>query len=55
MNVPLSTAHVVSQRQKMKVAIAGTNGLAECIAYYLSAQSYHQFVILSRWVSLNTL
>ena len=36
----------------MRVAVAGTNGLAEWIAYYLSAQQYHQFVILSRWVSL---
>ncbi|EGE81081.1 hypothetical protein BDDG_04022 [Blastomyces dermatitidis ATCC 18188] len=27
----------------MKVAIAGTSGLAQYIAHYISTQTYHQF------------
>lgn len=34
----------------MKIAIAGTNGLAQFIAYYLSQLTSHNFVILSRTV-----
>jgi len=35
----------------IKIAIAGTSGLAQYIAHYLSTQTYHQFVFLSRKVS----
>lgn len=35
----------------MKVAIAGTGGLAQYIARYLAADTYHQFILLSRSVS----
>jgi hypothetical protein len=39
------------QEQTMiKVAIAGTGGLAQYIAHYISTQTYHQFIILSRQV-----
>ena len=34
----------------MKIAIAGTNGLAQFIAYYLSELTSHNFVLLSRTV-----
>ena len=37
----------------MKVAIAGTNGLAFSIAHHLSLRNYHQFVLLSRAVSFS--
>ncbi|KAL1964159.1 hypothetical protein VTN77DRAFT_7247 [Rasamsonia byssochlamydoides] len=32
----------------IKIAIAGTSGLAQYIAHYLSTQTYHQFFFLSR-------
>ncbi|MCJ1306775.1 hypothetical protein MMC25_000418 [Agyrium rufum] len=32
----------------MKIAIAGTNGLAFWIAHYLSTETYHSFILLSR-------
>ncbi|KKZ68373.1 hypothetical protein EMCG_05959 [[Emmonsia] crescens] len=32
----------------VKVAIAGTSGLAQYIAHYISTQTYHQFIFLSR-------
>jgi len=35
----------------MKVAIAGTGGLAQYIAHYLAAGTYHQFILLSRTAS----
>lgn len=35
----------------IKVAIAGTNGFAQYIAHFVTTQTYHQFVILSRTVS----
>ncbi|OJD28384.1 hypothetical protein ACJ73_00193 [Blastomyces percursus] len=31
------------------VAIAGTSGLAQYIAHYISTQTYHQFIFLSRY------
>ena len=34
----------------MKVAIAGTGGLAQYIAHHLAAGIYHQFILLSRTV-----
>ena len=36
----------------MRIAIAGTNGLAYWIARYLSTETSHQFILLSRAVSL---
>lgn len=39
------------QRAAMiKVAVVGTNGLAQYIVHYLATQTSHQFVILSRRV-----
>jgi hypothetical protein len=35
----------------IKIALAGTSGLAQYIAYYISTQTYHQFFFLSRNVS----
>ncbi|KAL9111755.1 MAG: hypothetical protein Q9227_003814 [Pyrenula ochraceoflavens] len=32
----------------IKVAIAGTNGLAQLISYYIATNTSHQFIILSR-------
>jgi hypothetical protein len=32
----------------IKVAIVGTNGLAQLIANLIATQTYHQFIILSR-------
>lgn len=34
----------------MRVAIAGSGGLAYWIAHYLSTETYHSFIILSRAV-----
>ncbi|PGH00945.1 hypothetical protein GX51_05494 [Blastomyces parvus] len=33
----------------IKVAIAGTSGLAQYIAHHISTQTYHQFIFLSRY------
>ena len=38
----------------IKIALAGTSGLAQYIAHYISTQTYHQFFFLSRNVSLPT-
>jgi hypothetical protein len=38
----------------IKVAIVGTNGLAQLIAHFISTTTSHQFVILSRRVCLPT-
>lgn len=35
----------------IKIALAGTSGLAQYIAHYISTQTYHQFFFLSRNVS----
>lgn len=35
----------------IKIALAGTGGLAQYIAHFISTQTYHQFIILSRNVS----
>lgn len=43
-----STSHIM-----MKIAIAGTNGLAQFIAYYLSLVTSHNFVFLTRNVSIS--
>ncbi|PGH02593.1 hypothetical protein AJ79_07597 [Helicocarpus griseus UAMH5409] len=32
----------------IKIAIAGTSGLAQYLAHYISTQTYHQFIFLSR-------
>lgn len=37
----------------MRVAIAGSGGLAYWIAHYLSTETYHSFIILSRAVMRN--
>ena len=37
----------------MRVAIAGTNRLAYWIAYYLTLEDQHRFIILSRTVCTN--
>lgn len=34
----------------MKVAIAGTGGLAQYIAHHIETGTYHQFILLSRSV-----
>lgn len=34
----------------MRVAIAGSGGLACAIAHYLATETYHSFIILSRAV-----
>lgn len=39
----------------IKIALAGTSGLAQYIAHYISTQTYHQFFFLSRNVSEHTL
>lgn len=39
----------------MRIAIAGTCGLAQYIANLLATQSYHTFIVLSRNVSLSSL
>jgi shikimate 5-dehydrogenase len=36
----------------MKIAIAGTGGLARNIAHYLHYETQHQFIILSRAVCI---
>lgn len=38
-------------RAMIKVAIAGTNGLAQLLAHYIDTTTSHQFVFLSRRVS----
>jgi len=35
----------------MKVAIAGTNGLARWFAHFLASDGNHQFILLSRAVN----
>lgn len=37
-------------RAMIKVAIAGTNGLAQLLAHYIETTTSHQFVFLSRKV-----
>jgi hypothetical protein len=39
----------------IKVAIVGTNGLAQLIANLIATQTYHQFIILSRNASFLSL
>jgi len=36
----------------MKIAIAGTSGLAACFARFLANDGNHQFILLSRAVNL---
>lgn len=38
----------------MRVAIAGTCGLAQFIANFLATQTYHTFIVLSRNVSVDS-
>lgn len=38
----------------IKVAIAGTGGLAQYIAHYLAAETSHQFILISRAVCRDT-
>lgn len=39
----------------MRVAIAGSGGLAYWIAHYLATETYHPFIILSRAVRFDSL
>jgi hypothetical protein len=51
----LSLSSSSSPVKMIKVAIAGTNGLAQLIANLIATQTYHQFIILSRNASFLSL
>ena len=49
-NFPFPQAAWIQTVSTMRVAIAGSGGLASWIAHYLATETYHPFIILSRAV-----
>lgn len=51
-SVGLSSLFATVNEVMMRIVIAGTNGLAQFIAYYLSQLTCHSFVLLTRTVRI---